>query len=130
MPVDVLKNPLWELMLSTNDCCPGCSCDLDRFEMTPMRVAAWVEQAKAGEPQQALDQVQALRESARKGTIDVKAVARQTNRAMKDSAAVVYWLERWEDLLARAIALGAGAMDDARRREAITKRFGERGRRK
>jgi len=29
---DVIDNPQWELILSTNDCTPGCGCEYDFFE--------------------------------------------------------------------------------------------------
>lgn len=30
----LIKAPLWDLMLSINDCYPGCGCDDDYFDMT------------------------------------------------------------------------------------------------
>ena len=30
----LIKALLWDLMLSTNDCYPGCGCDDDFFDMT------------------------------------------------------------------------------------------------
>ena len=38
----LIKAPLWDLMLSTNDCYPGCGCDDDDFDMTLDRVKRWV----------------------------------------------------------------------------------------
>ncbi len=39
---DIIKSPLWDLMLSTNDCYPGCGCYDDIFDMTLEPVKAWV----------------------------------------------------------------------------------------
>ena len=39
---NIIKTPLWDLMLSTNDCYPGCGCDDDFFEMILDRVKLWV----------------------------------------------------------------------------------------
>jgi hypothetical protein len=39
---NIIKSPLWDFMLSTNDCYPGCSCDDDFFDMTLNRVKKWV----------------------------------------------------------------------------------------
>ncbi|GAG25189.1 unnamed protein product, partial [marine sediment metagenome] len=39
---DKIKSPLWDLMLSTNDCWPGCGCEYDFFDMTLDRMKAWV----------------------------------------------------------------------------------------
>ncbi|TKJ21649.1 MAG: hypothetical protein CEE42_13640 [Promethearchaeota archaeon Loki_b31] len=40
---NIIKSPLWDLMLSTNDCYPGCGCDEDYFDMTLERIKKWVE---------------------------------------------------------------------------------------
>ena len=39
---NIIKSPLWDLMLSTNDCYPGCGCDDDYFNMTLDRIKKWV----------------------------------------------------------------------------------------
>ncbi len=40
---NIIKSPLWDLMLYTNDCYPGCGCDDDFFDMTSERIKKWVE---------------------------------------------------------------------------------------
>ena len=39
---DIIKSLLWDLMLSTNDCYPGCGCEWDFFDMTLDRVKSWI----------------------------------------------------------------------------------------
>ena len=39
---NLIKNPLWDLMLSTNDCTPGCGCDYDFFDITLERIKNWM----------------------------------------------------------------------------------------
>ncbi|MHA2007238.1 MAG: hypothetical protein ACXABO_05955 [Promethearchaeota archaeon] len=39
---EYIEPPLWDLMLSTNDCYPECGCEYDIFEMTKDRVKSWV----------------------------------------------------------------------------------------
>lgn len=56
----LIPEPLWGLMLSTNDCYPGCSCEADRFEIDPPRVSRWVAEAGIEQGRQALSQLDAL----------------------------------------------------------------------
>ncbi len=41
---NIIKSPLWDLMLSTNDCYPVCGCDDDFFDMRLDREKAWVQE--------------------------------------------------------------------------------------
>lgn len=41
---NIIKSPLWDLMLSTNDCYLGCGCDDDFCDMRLDRVKAWVQE--------------------------------------------------------------------------------------
>lgn len=56
----LIPEPLWGLMLSTNDCYPGCSCEAGRFEIDPPRVSRWVAEAGIEQGRQALSQLDAL----------------------------------------------------------------------
>ncbi len=58
-----IKDPLWNLMLSTNDCYPGCSCDSDFFDITPERVQQWVRHNGSQNAKQALVQLNELTNS-------------------------------------------------------------------
>ena len=69
----VIKAPLWDLMLSTNDCYPGCGCDYDDFDMTLERVKSWVSKNDAVKVLVQVDELLAKKD------IDVGDIQIQTN---------------------------------------------------
>jgi hypothetical protein len=87
----LIPAPLWDLMLSTNDCCPGCSCEADRFEITSQRVASWVARYPA-ESRQALAQLEAL---AGDPALDLVGLSDQTNVHFDSPAVAAEWLGQW-----------------------------------
>ena len=88
---DVIPEPLWSLMLSTNDCYPGCSCESDRFEMTPERIHRWLAE-RPNETQQVLQQITDLRNH----PPDRAALSQQTNIYFERDEESLAWLELWE----------------------------------
>ncbi len=54
---NIIKSPLWDLMLSINDCYPGCGCDEDYFDMTLERIKKWVITHDELEAIQQIDQL-------------------------------------------------------------------------
>ena len=98
--VEIIKAPLWELMLSTNDCYPGCSCDDDFFDTTPERVRQWLESSGDAKAQQALTQ---LDELINNPLLDVDALNDQINYIVGNKEDAVAWLSQWRLLLVAAI---------------------------
>ena len=56
----LIPEALWGLILPTNDCQPGCSCEADHFEIDALRVSPWVAEAGIEQGRQALGQLDAL----------------------------------------------------------------------
>ena len=51
------NEPFIWLILSTNDCWPGCGCDRDRYTITEFRVYRWIKRVGIEEAAVALDQL-------------------------------------------------------------------------
>ena len=93
----IVKDPLWDLMLSTNDCYPGCSCDSDFFDMNVARVQEWVKQNGEKKVQLALNQIDDLMI-----TSNVEQISLQTNYNMENRKDVIDWMSQWYSLLVEA----------------------------
>lgn len=95
----IVKDPLWDLMLSTNDCYPGCSCDDDFFDMTVVRVKEWIKQNGEKKAQRALTQLDELLSTS---SLNVEGLSKQTNHWMETKGDAIVWLSQWRSLLAES----------------------------
>ena len=82
----LIKTPLWDLMLATNDCYPGCGCDNDFFDMTLDRVKKWVITHDKLKTIQQIDQLLL------NDTIDVGDIQIQTNIPFQSEEEFREWL--------------------------------------
>jgi hypothetical protein len=98
-PTPVFTDPLWDLMLSTNDCYPGCSCEDDFFDQTAERVAAWVTRVGPATAMQAIRQLNSL---LAKDALDLEKVTWESNRVYDNQADLRDWLATWKHLLESA----------------------------
>jgi hypothetical protein len=89
----LIKAPLWDLMLFTNDCYPGCSCDDDFFDMTVDRVKKWVLTHDELEVIQQIDQLLS------NDNIDVGDIQIQTNIPFQSEEEFKEWLIEWKKLI-------------------------------
>lgn len=92
-----IKSPLWDLMLSTNNCFPGCGCEDDFFDMTIDRVKAWVLQ---NDYNLALDQINKLITSPK---IDVGDLQLQTGFPFQNFNELKTWLLEWKELIIKSL---------------------------
>ena len=95
--IDKIKSPLWDLMLSTNDCWPGCGCDYDIFDMTLDRVKVWVLQ---NDYNLALDEINELISFPE---IDIGYVQLQTGFPFQEFDEFKKWLLEWKDLIIKSL---------------------------
>jgi hypothetical protein len=93
----IIKSPLWDLLLSTNDCYPGCSCDDDFFDMTLNRVKKWVSNNDGTKVIQQIDNL-LLDEN-----IDIGEVQIQTNIPFQTIEEFREWLLEWKKLISESI---------------------------
>ena len=91
------KAPLWDLMLFTNDCYPGCSCDDDFFDMTVDRVKKWVLTHDELEVIQQIDQLLS------NDNIDVGDIQIQTKIPFQSEEEFKEWLLEWKKLIIESI---------------------------
>lgn len=94
---DKIKSPLWDLMLSTNDCFPGCGCENDFFDMTFNRVRAWVLQ---NDGNLALDQINELISYPE---VDVGDVQLKTGFPFQEFDEFKKWLVGWKELIIKSL---------------------------
>ncbi len=94
---DKIKSPLWDLMLSTNDCWPGCGCDYDFFDMTLDRIKVWVLQ---NDYNLALDEINELISFPE---IDIGDVQLQTGFPFQEFDEFKKWLLEWKDLIIKSL---------------------------
>ena len=92
----LIPEPLWSLMLSTNDCHPGCSCEADRFEIDPLRVSRWVAEAGIEQGRQALSQLDALFDGLSESR---EALSDLTNVFFDSAEEAAAWLQQWRAVL-------------------------------
>jgi len=93
----LIKAQLWDLMLFTNDCYPGCSCDDDFFDMTVDRVKKWVLTHDELEVIQQIDQLLS------NDNIDVGDIQIQTNIPFQSEEEFKEWLLEWKKLIIESI---------------------------
>ena len=93
---DIIISPLWDLMLFTNDCYPGCGCDYDLFDMTLDRVKAWVLK---NDYKLALNQIEQLISSPQ---IDVGDLQLQTGIPFQNFDEFSDWLQEWKELIKKS----------------------------
>jgi hypothetical protein len=96
----LIPEPLWGLMLSTNDCYPGCSCEADRFEIDPLRVSRWVAEAGIEKVRQALSQLDALFDGLPESREQLSAL---TNVFFESGDEAAAWLDQWRAILGSVI---------------------------
>lgn len=94
---DKIKSPLWDLMLSTNDCWPGCGCEYDFFDITFDRIKAWVLQNNYNI---ALDQINELISSPE---IDIGDIQLQTGYPFQTFDEFKRWLLEWKELIIKSL---------------------------
>lgn len=93
----VIKAPLWEMLLDTNQCYPGCGCEADVFEQDLKPISRWLRSAGTPQGEVALAQLDALLASA--DSIDQDELSYQTNMAFTSIEDVAAWLREWRRLL-------------------------------
>jgi hypothetical protein len=96
---DPIENPLWDLMLFTNDCYPGCSCDRDFFDMTPAKVQLWLNMVGKEDREKAMGQVDRLINCS---SLDLERLSSQTNFYFDNRGEAIAWLLEWKVLLTKA----------------------------
>jgi hypothetical protein len=93
-----IKQPLWNIMLSTNDCNPGCGCEADKFQMTQERIQQSVVENGIENAKLALIQIDELIP-----LVEIEGFRSQTNLWMETKDQAIKWLEGWKTLLQQAI---------------------------
>ena len=92
-----IKDPLWSLMLSCNDCYPGCSCDEDYFNISTDRVASWLKSDGMGQARKTLRQVDnELKEASEQ---QLKGVNSQINMVFRSNKDWLSWLDDWSNCI-------------------------------
>jgi len=94
---DKIKSPLWDLMLSVNDCFPGCGCEDDFFDMTLDRVKIWILQ---NDSNLVLDQISNLTSLPE---IDIGDVQLQTGYPFQTFDEFKKWLMEWKELILKSL---------------------------
>lgn len=94
---NLIKFPLWDLMLSTNDCYPGCGCDDDVFDMTLNRVKKWVSNNDSTKVIRQIDKL--LSDE----NIDIGEIQIQTNFPFQTFEEFKKWLLEWRKLILNSI---------------------------
>ncbi len=87
----IIKEPLWDMMLSTNDCYPGCGCEEDDFNINPDRIIEWLNYNQQ-HSKTIIDQINFLL------NIDptpVNELMSETNIWFKNADEANKWLEAW-----------------------------------
>jgi len=87
-----ITDPLWDLMLSTNDCYPGCACDDDYFQITEQRIGEWIKRngiKKGIETLKQLDEIEITE------TVDYEDISIQTNIHFESHADFTFWISEW-----------------------------------
>ena len=92
----LIKAPLWDLMLSTNDCYPGCGCDDDFFDKTLDRIKKWVVSHKELKVIQQIDLLLS------RDNIDVGEIQIQTNIPFQSEEEFKNWLLEWKEFIKKS----------------------------
>jgi hypothetical protein len=94
-----IRDPLWDLMLSTNDCYPGCGCEGDYFDITTARVSEWVKSAGEEKNRLALEQLQKIKRLAYK---QLEEIRMQTNIYFSSTSDFENWINEWEQKIEKS----------------------------
>ena len=89
MSTEEIQDPLWSLMLSTNDCFPGCSCDDDFFDICSERVKEWLKLNNLEKLQQSKKQLIELKVE------NMEEISRQTNVHFYSQEHFQAWINEW-----------------------------------
>lgn len=107
MASEGIPTPLWDLMLSTNDCSPGCGCELDFFDLNVSRITAWVEKAKKEDIKLALKQSQEFAKTVAQSGWH-QDFASQTNIIfVGGNSDAQSWSREWFEILNKCVTNGA-----------------------
>lgn len=90
---NLIKAPLWDLILSTNDCYPGCGCEYDFFDMTPERVKLWVSKNNSAKVLSQIDKLLSIK------NLDIGDIQIQTNIPFQNIEEFHEWLFEWKELV-------------------------------
>ena len=90
---DLIESPLWDLILSTNDCYHGCGCDDDFFDMTFDRVKNGVITHRESNLIPQIDQLLS------NDNIEVGEIQIQTNLPFQTVEEFKKWLLEWKNLI-------------------------------
>lgn len=96
---EILRDSLWELILFTNDCYPGCGCEKDFFDMTPAKVQMWLKTVGEIESEKARTQIEQLINCS---NLDLERISSQTNYYFDNQGDAIAWLLEWKLLLTKA----------------------------
>ena len=96
-----ILDPLWSLMLSTNDCYPGCCCNDDFFDMSFERINVWTYKNGI---ESAIEASQVLVTLLDSQPLDYEALSMQTNLWWANVGEATEWLNDWQSLLDECIA--------------------------
>jgi len=91
----IIPTPLWDLMLSTNDCHPGCGCDLDYFQITEERIGEWMNKHPT-KIKMVLEQLDELEEQE---DLDLDSLVVQTAVNFRDREEVKTWVNEWKTVI-------------------------------
>lgn len=100
----IIEDPLWDLMLSTHSCHPGCGCGGDFF-IKPLLISRWLDEFGEEFGRIALRQVDDLLAM---GPSMEGAVVDQRFRRFSAPETVTTWLQRWRSAISVALD-GRGA---------------------
>jgi hypothetical protein len=119
---DIIEDPLWDLMLSTHTCTPGCGCDGD-FVIGPETTSYWIDELGEEFGRFALRQVDEL---LTKGPGIEQEVAAQRCKGFRPPETVTSWLLRWRSAIEDGLRASAAAevlpLDEARAADEAARR--------
>ncbi len=95
---EMIPKPLWDLILSTNDCYPGCGCPDDFFYMTLERVQKWVS---THNPKTVLDQLDDL---INKKDYSLEDFVDQTHERLENFDQIRDWFIKWRELILSSLS--------------------------
>ena len=89
MSTEEIQDPLWSLMLSTNDCFPGCSCDDDFFNICSDSINEWLKLNSLEKLQLSKKQLLEL------NVENMEGISRQTNVHFNSQKDFEAWINEW-----------------------------------
>lgn len=91
----MIPEPLWSLMVSTNDCYPGCACELDVFHIEKSRIREWSDE----NPEDFKKACEQLEELINSYDINHIEIMEQTNLMMASGEDARDWLLEWKEAM-------------------------------